>query len=125
MDSPGTDSSSFYEELHAGEAPAGRIAAFDPESGRLVIELADGGAVAGLVTERTWIEDGDEAHHARRQLRKWYRLNDVRHEDDRGDAWRHGPRGEPGDLRRGAVVEDAVLILKDGRAYFAKVELTG
>src|SRR5436190_590265 len=44
-----------------GEENAGKIASFDPETGRLVINLFGGDTVSGLVTEETEIEcDGQE-----------------------------------------------------------------
>jgi hypothetical protein len=79
--------------------PAGTIASFDQGSKMLTIALADGGSVSGLVTRWTWIDDGDRGGH---------------HWRDRGDS---------GDLVPGAVVEDAVLGLADGRAFFVKVDL--
>lgn len=47
------------------------------------------------------------------------------HDGDRGDrGWHHGwDKGDESDLVAGAVVDDAILILKDGRAWYAKVEL--
>ena len=111
------------DDSHDDDDPAGTIASFDRDSGKLVVALGDGGRVAGKVTRLTWIDDGerwcdegDERRHlwgddCRRQL----------HRD--GDGWRHGPRGDVDDLVEGAVVEDALVVLKDGRAFYAKIEL--
>jgi hypothetical protein len=99
-----------------GEA-AGTIASYDQSTGKLVIDLADGNAISGQVTEYTWIESGRQGcHHGssdeRRQLHGW------------GDGgWGGHDHGSTADLVPGAVVEDAVLILADGHATFLKVEL--
>lgn len=119
---------------HHGESgfddgPAGTIASYDSGSGRLVIDLADGGSISGLVSRFTWIEvDGDDGcddRHGRR-LHDWCRrqqLHGFAHGDD-NDDWRHD-RGSAEDLVAGAMVDDALLVLKDGRAFFAKIELAG
>jgi hypothetical protein len=111
--------------------PAGKIASYNEETGKLTIDLARGGMVSGFVTGRTWIDDGDEGcdrkgRHARRGLHG--DLCDERRfsGDGHGDHdWPDGPDGDESDLVEGAVVEDAILILKDGRALYAKVELEG
>jgi hypothetical protein len=119
------------------DGPAGTIASYDGDSGTLTIDLADGGSISGVVTGRTWIEDGDDhgcdrdGSKAQRQVRKalhgdW--CDERGRHGDHGDGdhhhgWRHGPSGDESDLVEGAVVEGAILVLKDGRAWFAKVEL--
>ena len=120
---------------HHGESgvdddPADTISSFDLDSGRLVVELADGGSISGLVTRFTWIEAGDDSCDERRGRRQvhgdWCRrqqLHGSEHSDDHG--WHHRSRGSADDLVVGAVVDDALLILKDGRAFYAKVELEG
>ena len=104
-----------------GDAAAGTIASFDEGSGVLTIDLTEGGSTSGLVTRSTWIgdrghggscEDGDRDR--RRHARTW-----CRH----GDRGRHHGRGDTSDLLAGAAVDDAVLVLDDGRAFFAKVDL--
>ena len=104
--------------------PAGTISSFDPESGELVIDLADGGSIAGLVTRRTWIKsdshegcDGDQ----RRRLHHGWCRSGARASSG-GHGWHHG-RGDIDDLVVGAVVEDAILVLVDGKAIFAKIDL--
>jgi hypothetical protein len=122
------------DSWHGDDGPAGTIASYDSDTNKLVIDLADGGQVAGTVTRWTWI-DADDAHgcgdggksKARRDGRK------ARHGDwcerkrtgdhDGHHGWRHGPDGDESDLVEGAVVDDAILVLKDGRAFFAKVDL--
>jgi hypothetical protein len=108
--------------------PAGTIASYDADSGVLVLDLADGGSVSGLVTRYTWIDAGDHdgcdrsRHSQRHQLHGNWCRRQLHHFG--GDhSWPHGPRGSSDDLVPGAVVEDALLVLKDGRAFFAKVEL--
>ncbi len=64
----------------------------------LTIDLAAGGSISGLVTRWTWIDDGD-------------------------DHGRHHGRDDSDDLVPSAVVDDAVLGLTDGRAFFVKVDL--
>jgi hypothetical protein len=44
---------------------------------------------------------------------------------DHGDHDWPEPSGDESDLVEGTVVEEAILILKDGRAFYAKVELAG
>ena len=99
--------------------PAGTIASFDAGSGLLTVDLADGGSIAGLVTRFTWIHDGDRCddHDGDRgkRFRTW-----CRHGDDKG--WHRG-HGDSDDLVAGATVDDAVLVLRDGRSFFAKVDL--
>lgn len=110
--------------------PAGKIASFDEETGKLVIDLARGGMVSGTVTARTWIDDGDEGcdrrgrRHARRAFHGDSCERRLSGDGEHGDHdWPDGPDGDESDLVAGAVVEDAILILKDGRALYAKVEL--
>jgi len=102
---------------------AGKIASFNAESGMLTIDLARGGTVSGLVTKRTWIDSGEDCDRDRRPLHGWCRtaLTDG-HDGDDDHGW-DDRRGSTDDLVEGAVVDDAWLILKDGRAFYAKVEL--
>jgi hypothetical protein len=108
--------------------PAGKIASFDRETGKLVIDLARGGMIGGFVTGRTWIDDGEEGcERPARAARTGLHGDSCRRHlsgDDHGDHdWPDGPDGDESDLVEGAVVEDAILILKDGRAFYAKIEL--
>jgi hypothetical protein len=106
-----------------GDEAAGKIASFDPDSGVLVIDLAAGGSVSGLVTSRTWIESDDDRCEARRRpLHGWCRRK-LHHFEHGDHGWHRGRRGSSDDLVAGATVEDALLVLKDGRAFFWKVEL--
>lgn len=107
--------------------PAGTISSFDPDSGQLVIDLADGGSVAGIVTRRTWIKSDRDAscddERRGRPLHGWCR-NDAKASSGSEHGWSHGHgRGDSDDLVPGAVVEDAILVLVDGKAIFAKVDL--
>ena len=136
---------------HDDDGPAGTIASYDSETGLLTIDLAEGGSISGLVTSRTWIDaghkkgcgdDGGEEGASRkaRAARKggkeartgdWGchgRRNGSHGERGHGEGrgWHHGwshNHGDESDLVPGAVVEDAILILKDGKAWYAKVEL--
>jgi hypothetical protein len=118
----GADHPGFHDD-----DPAGQIASFDKETGMLVIDLAEGGSIAGLVTRRTWIEADEGCGDERRTLHGWCRLHlgGSNHGDGDGHhhGWRHRSRGDSDDLIPGAIVEDALLVLKDGRAFFWKVEL--
>jgi hypothetical protein len=104
--------------------PVGTIESFDSETGKLAIDLAEGGTVSGVVTGFTWIDDGD--HHCWGEGSARHRCaerRNVDHGDDEGhDGWGNH-HGDTSALVPGAGVEDAVLILKDGRAWFAKVDL--
>jgi hypothetical protein len=121
------DHPSFHDD-----DPAGQIASFDADTGMLVIDLIEGGSVAGLVTRRTWIKiDGSHDPCARRHLSSGGD-HDWCHRHLRGSGsgggdhrgwWHGGGRGDTDDLVPGATVEDALLVLKDGRAFFWKVEL--
>jgi hypothetical protein len=113
--------------------PAGKIASFDPSTGTLTIELASGGSETGTVTDQTWIDAGDhfpgcDDRGRGRHARCWDRRHGDRGGDDHGHGWghwHHGPSGSTDDLVPGTVVDDALLFLKDGRAWFAKIDLAG
>ncbi|MGV1049532.1 MAG: hypothetical protein ACOYD4_13535 [Solirubrobacterales bacterium] len=105
--------------------PAGTIASFDADSGVLTIDLAKGGSISALVTDETRIETGGDCdrdrrgRHAGPALRRHFGGD---HHSLHG-GWHHGHEGGSEDLVPGAVVDDAVLVLEDGSAVFAKVEL--
>lgn len=122
--------SAHHHDDFGSDDPAGTISSFDPESGVLTIDLAGGGQVSGLVTDETRIEtggecrrhgdDGDERHARTRRARA---LRHGDHDHGRHHGWWHGDEGSTDDLVAGAVVDDAILILADGKATFVKVEL--
>lgn len=61
-----------HSRNHDPAADAGTIQSFDPETGVLTIDLANGGSVSGLVTARTHIRCGDDRgrHRGRHGLRQ-------------------------------------------------------
>jgi hypothetical protein len=95
--------------------PAGTIASFDPDSNMLAIDLANGGSVSGKVTRLTWIDCDDDSH--------WRRGHHLFHGSDDGHDWDHRSHCSTDDLTAGATVDDAVLGLRDGGAFFWKVDL--
>jgi hypothetical protein len=116
--------------------PTGTISSFDPDSGVLTIDLADGGQVSGLVTDETSIETGGSGcHHGdsgdETSSRHGRKAGALRHNFDGHDhdwhhgRWHHGDEGSTDDLVTGAVVDDAILVLADGQATFVKVDLAG
>jgi hypothetical protein len=126
-----------HNDSHGSDDPAGTIASYDTDTGKLVIDLTDGDSIAGFVTRWTWIDAEDNRgcggdgggdtskakRHGRRTLHgDW--CERKRTGDHHGHhGWRHGPDGDESDLVEGAVVDDAILVLRDGRAFFAKVDL--
>jgi len=100
--------------------PAGTIASFDAAGGILTIDLADGGEISGKVTRFTWIDCDDHDGH-----RGWHRGRHVFHGfgDDDEHGWSHHSHCSTDDLTAGATVDDAALVLRDGRAFFWKVDL--
>jgi hypothetical protein len=106
--------------------PTGSIASFDADSGVLTIDLIDGGQVSGLVTDETSIETGSGCRHGdERRGRKAGALRHGDHDHGRHHGWwHHGEEGSTEDLVPGAVVDNAILVLADGKATFVKVELT-
>jgi hypothetical protein len=91
---PGIASS--HDRHHDQAGDAGTIQAFDPATGVLTVDLANGGSVSGLVTRRTHIrcdEEHGRGRHGRRDLRGGGRLS--RHGDAEEE---HQGRGEePGE----------------------------
>jgi hypothetical protein len=113
-----------HRDHRSGDDPAGTIASFNPDNGKLTIDLSNGGSVSGVVTRRTWIDSGEDCDGDRRALHGWCRVNRSGSDhSDHDHDWDHGPDGDVEDLVEGAVVDDALLVLTDGRAVFAKIEL--
>lgn len=128
---------------HHSDDPAGTIASFDRDSGKLTIDLGDGGSISGTVTKWTWIDAGEKCggdqggETSRKQLHGWDCQEGGSHAGDRGyrhrlwgdhgdrHGWRHHDRGDVSDLVQGAVVEDSLMVLKDGEAFYAKIDLEG
>lgn len=121
--------SAHHHDDFGSDDPAGTISSFDPESGVLTIDLTDGGQVSGLVTDETRIETGGGCRHGDHgdDERRGRKAAALRHHGghDRGwhHGWGHGDEGSTDDLVTGAIVDDAILFLADGKATFAKVEL--
>ncbi len=106
---------------HDSDDPAGTIASFDPDSGVLAIDLSSGGTVSGEVTRLTWIQCGDDRHHGWRHGRHHGRRQ-LHHSEDGDHDWSHSDCSTD-DLTAGAVVDEAILGLHDGQAFFWKIEL--
>ncbi len=132
-----------------GGDPAGTISSYDAGSGVLTIDLAKGGSISALVTDRTMITVGGDcgkgdrhARHGRKDARHGKAQRAWRHRaqrawrhrwgdggshhgwgHDRGHGWGDSHRGSTDDLTPGTVVDDAVLVLVDGTAVYAKVDL--
>lgn len=96
--------------------PAGTIASFDADSHMLTIDLADAGSISGKVTRWTWI-DCDDNNWGRHRGHRLFQGSDGGHDGDRHSHC------STADLTAGAVVDDAVLSLRDGGAFFWKVDL--
>lgn len=106
------------------DEPAGTVASFDPGSGVLTINLANGGSTSGTVTRWTWIDCGGH-HWGWHRGRSTFDGSDS-HGDWQGQGdWGHHSHCSTEDLTTGAVVEDAVLGLQNGSATFFKIDLEG
>jgi len=120
------DPDSDDDGLPDGEENAGKIASFDPETGRLTIDLFGGGTIDGLVTSETEIEceDADASsatasHSGSGQDNSGPgSLNSGPGDDE--DEGNCGPEA----LVPGAIVEEAELELSNGSAVFEEVELS-
>jgi hypothetical protein len=120
-----------------GQEQAGTIASFDAETGRLVIDLFGTDTVAGFVTDRTEIKCEDEHSASASSEPGDDNGGDDQGDDDSGPGSDNSGPGSEGDddhgdricttaeLVPGAVVEEAELELRDGRAVFEEVELSG
>jgi len=60
---------------HGNSGPAGTVKSFDQETGALVIDLAEGGEIEGLVTDRTRIrcQNDNNGQESRRHDRRHHR----------------------------------------------------
>lgn len=99
------------------DEPAGTVSSYDPSSGALTIDLADGSSVSGTVTHWTWIDCGHD--------RGRHRGRSTFHGSGDSGNWGHHSHCSTDDLTAGAVVADAVLGLRDGGASFFKIDLEG
>ncbi len=119
---------SAHHHGDSSDDPAGTVASFDPDTGVLAIDLAGGGTISGLVSEDTWIGTPGDCDHGHGDFDRRNLLRHKRHHHH-GDHGRHHGHHSWGsgtdDLTAGAVVDDAVLVLEDGKAVFVKVELAG
>ncbi len=150
----GSKHSNDGQKRHSHE-PTGTVAAFDAESGRLTIALTGGDEVSGLVTKRTRIRCEDErSHDSRTRLRDsgpGHGGSDDNGADDSDGRSDNSGRGSSGDNNgsgsgsgqsgnddngRGAnctsadlvvdaVVDEAELDLRHGKAVWDEVELDG
>jgi hypothetical protein len=100
------------------EQEAGTIASFDEQTDVLTVDLAEGGTVSGTVTRLTWIKCDDRPFS--RSVRR--HLSGGEHGDDDDHGW-HRWRCSTAALTEGAVVEEALMSLRDGEAFFWKIEL--
>jgi hypothetical protein len=133
-----------------GNEKAGTITSFDPATGRLVINLFNGDAVSGLVTESTRIRCEDESSPNTTMDRGEEEPGDDNGgqgeepgDDNGGEAADNSGPGSsnsgPGrgdedvdaakcttaDLIPGATIEEAELELEHGVATYEEVELAG
>jgi hypothetical protein len=119
---------------HGGSSdPAGTISSYDPDTGVLTIDLAKGGSISGTVSDDTSIEVGGgckgKGGESESRARRTAKAHATRHHFGGDNGWghhhghHHGHSGSTDDLVPGAVVDDAVLVLVDGDAVFAKIEL--
>lgn len=148
---PGLASSHDRHHDHPGDA--GTIQSFDPETGVLTIDLANGGSVSGLVVTRTRIRcGGGHGHgHDLRHPRRAHGAgvsrrgggeveNESNHQgrgedppghdgtppgnsEGPGQGAEHSARCTIDDLVAGATVKIAELVLIDGSALYRLVGL--
>jgi hypothetical protein len=120
-----------------GEENAGTIAAFDPATGKLTINLFGGDTVSGLVTDETRIRCGHECDHnndrnddsgASASSNGEDNSGPGSHGDDNSGPSDHGDDEQeanctPADLVVGATVAEAELELEHGVATFEEIDL--
>jgi hypothetical protein len=106
---------------HDDLADAGTIQSFDGETGVLVIDLADGGSVSGLVAPRTHIHC-DNGHHRGHHGLGHGKTGKGKGQGKGASASRSG-RCTADDLDPGTTVKLAVLVLADGKAIYKLIAL--
>lgn len=136
------DADSDNNGIEDGEENAGKIASFDPETGKLVIDLFGGETLSGMVTSDTEIKCENESSASASDQgedssgENQGQENEEEPGDDNSDP---GPNSGPGrgddengagncttaDLVPGAVVQEAELRAAAGTATFEEVELAG
>jgi len=84
---------SSHDHHHSLAGDAGTIQSFDPATGVLTIDLADGGSVSGLVVRRTHIRCGDDNghHHGLGEDHRRGRGGATASHDGSGDRGNSGP----------------------------------
>jgi hypothetical protein len=85
-----------HDRSHGQVGDAGTIQSFDPETGVLAIDLADGGSVSGLVIRRTRIRCGEDhgRHHRHGHDLRRGRSATASHDDADDNHGSRGPGGE-------------------------------
>jgi len=143
------DADSDDDGVVDGDEQAGTIASFDEETGRLVIDLFGTDTVAGFVTEGTEIKCEDEHSTAstsssgsgEEESGDDNSGSDDGSDDNSGPGENSGPGSESSghdesdddgdrvcttaELVPGAAVEEAELELRNGKAVFEEIELSG
>jgi hypothetical protein len=86
-----------HDHHHEGAGDAGTIQSFDPETGTLIVALAKGGSVSGLVTPRTHIRCDEHGHHGHRHDGLRHRGHAGATASRDGSGSEHGGRGPGGE----------------------------
>jgi hypothetical protein len=111
-----------------GEENAGTIASFDPESGKLTIDLFGGESLSGFVGDETEIKCEDSSGAS---VSSDGESGEAESGDDHGGEGEeepgddHGGNCSPADLTPGAGVQEAELQISGGKAVFEEIELSG
>jgi hypothetical protein len=140
------DADTDNDGIEDGEESAGKIVSFDPETGKLVIDLFGGETISGTVTSETEIKcEGESSASASDQGEDSSGEDQAQEneeepgDDNLGDNSGPGPNSGPGgdddndgnasctaaDLVPGAVIQEAELKAAGGTATFEEVELAG